>query len=382
MQFNRVIFITNTSYPTEKAYGVTIGRSAQACKEFNIEREIWSAYYEGLDEYNNNVYSLLNKSIKVVDFLYKKHEKVAFFIQTLLVSLIAYKKVRKQKQAVVWTREIATAFLIAKFQRGIYVVIEIHHPLNSIERRMCRSIQLNGKVKFGFLTEKLSKNESTISAKCKIILPMAASKEFFLNSTKHFYRNKLRICYIGKGRSSGYDNGLLQVIQAIATCQKRNLQVCFKLIGLEEDFLEIALNLQRELSIDSTYLTMSNHISNKEIPFALSEFDIGLIPYLNSAYNDSRFPIKLVEYSAAGVIPLITDIPNHKYLISNEQALFYSANDPVNDLADKIQYIITQKHNLKNLSKNCRLWAEQYTYTSRVQTILDSYANLPRKNRN
>jgi teichuronic acid biosynthesis glycosyltransferase TuaH len=51
-----------------------------------------------------------------------------------------------------------------------------------------------------------------------------------------------------------------------------------------------------------------------ELPAYLGAIDVGLTPYAQSAFNEASFPLKTLEYLAAGRPAVVSDLPAHRWL--------------------------------------------------------------------
>jgi teichuronic acid biosynthesis glycosyltransferase TuaH len=56
------------------------------------------------------------------------------------------------------------------------------------------------------------------------------------------------------------------------------------------------------------------HRSYGELAAYLGAIDVGIVPYSDSRFNRASFPLKLLEYLAAGVAPVSTDLPAVRWL--------------------------------------------------------------------
>ncbi len=52
----------------------------------------------------------------------------------------------------------------------------------------------------------------------------------------------------------------------------------------------------------------------EELPAYMQSFDVGLVPYTDSAFNRASFPLKTLEYLASGVPVVATNLPGIRYL--------------------------------------------------------------------
>ena len=368
---SKVIFAVNTSYPTQKAYGVTIGRSAEAMNELGFETEIWSAYFEGKDEFGNEVKALFGrKTIAFINYIYSHSEKLAFLIQSLLSLLLTLNRLMQSRGSyLLWSRDLPTVVLAAYLRKSSFHLLEIHHPLKKYYVKILDRVIKKANFEVGFISENLRRSNLSIYKRQKsFLLPMAAPKEFYSPLNAKVFPEILSVCYVGKGFSSGHENGLKEVLASIKECQEKNLKLQFKFIGIEEEYQRVLKQMKNNYEISDDYLEFVGHVNHSNIPDIMRDFDLGLVPYSSNPYNDSRFPIKLVEYCASGVIPVISNTSNHKALIGSDAAIFYDAES--RDSVCKTLGRISFDYDLNSIRKNGQEWAKQYTYQRRVVSAL------------
>lgn len=75
------------------------------------------------------------------------------------------------------------------------------------------------------------------------------------------------------------------------------------------------------------------HRSYGELAAYLGSIDVGIVPYRDSRFNRASFPLKLLEYLAAGIAPVSTDLPAVRWLntelvrVGRDHAEFLGAID-------------------------------------------------------
>jgi glycosyltransferase involved in cell wall biosynthesis len=199
------------------------------------------------------------------------------------------------------------------------------------------------------------------------IIPMGVPNKFFqLPDGKK--STKFTIGYIGKGESSGNDNRLYEVIYAAKKLQLDS-SYQFKFIGLEKEYKTKLIKLIKDLDMQAENIIFIDHINHKSIPKELLTFDVGLLPYGHSIYNSERFPIKLLEYSAAGLPIIATDTPSHRELLSGEFTFFYSKDNP-DELANAIVKLREISRETNEMSESARRFASQFTYDERAKKLV------------
>lgn len=365
------VFVTNTTYPTERAYGVTIGRTAEAAQLQGNKAEIWAAYFNGRDEFDVKVKALFgSKSIRFIDIFYKVNERLAFGLQKLISVIVVYVRIKRQNtETIYWTREVLTAIICSRKKSKNKVLLEIHHPLSRFQIKLLKNFSRASNIYLGYISYYVKVNTKLqIKESKSFILPMAASFEFFNENTKKRFNGTLEVCFIGKSRSSGHDNGILELLDSISVCKNKNIKANFTFIGLEKDFASILKNKLINLNLTDR-VTIISHITHKKIPEKLTKFDIGIIPYPHSKYNMERFPIKLAEYCASGLVPIVSNSNNYEELISTDCAVFYDPTD-VFSLSESLEKFIRNDKLLQTLSENARMWAAKFTYENRINIVL------------
>ena len=80
-------------------------------------------------------------------------------------------------------------------------------------------------------------------------------------------------------------------------------------------------------------------IDYREIPAALAEVDLAILPSLDTPMNRMVIPRKAFEYMALGIPMVATDLPVMRELLDDEEVAFVPARDPVR-FADEIVKLI------------------------------------------
>jgi glycosyltransferase involved in cell wall biosynthesis len=196
---------------------------------------------------------------------------------------------------------------------------------------------------------------------------MGVPNSFFLTESKHS-SDPVIVGYLGKGISSGHDNELLEVIHAAKKLDS-TVGFQFKFIGLEASYKEKLKSLASQLEINPSTIIFVDHVEHIDIPSELGTIDIGLLPYGDSAYNSERFPIKVLEYAAAGIPIIATGTLAHRELLDEGFTRFYSKNNS-DDLADAIIDVGNRVKQSKQMSETARQFASKFTYDERVRKLL------------
>ena len=364
-------FILSTRYPTEKAYGVTVGRTCQALRNLDVEASIFAlnSTDRTIDDFGNQVTNILGNKVRF-EFLYRR--ALAKPLNFVLWQLFLGLKIAFQQHHGKYTfcyRDIYLAIFPILFQRQSFHVIEIHHSLNSAKRELVKMMSRLGNVKVAYISPYLrERNEPQNQLKESTLIEMGVPSEFFMSQGKE-KRDELSICFLGKGKSNGNANGIEDFASQIAKVKFKK-ELCLTFIGLNDQELE--LKIRDSLSLVPQFkFSFIDHISHEMVPKYLSSYKVGLIPYPDNRYHQDRFPIKILEYAALGLNILITDSKAHRSIIPEECAFFY---DPTNSesLKKAINEIFNEKLSAKKRD-NASDWVKSFTYENRAKKYLSFY---------
>lgn len=107
--------------------------------------------------------------------------------------------------------------------------------------------------------------------------------------------------------------------------------------------------------------------SFKELPSYLKSIDVGLVPYSDSAFNRGSFPLKTLEYLAAGLPCVATDLPATRWLATD---LIDIVGDPAG-YADRVgAWLDAPKDPLRSAERMD--FALQHSWGSRAVAMADA----------
>lgn len=98
----------------------------------------------------------------------------------------------------------------------------------------------------------------------------------------------------------------------------------------------------------------------------LAAMDVGLLPYTASEFNTASFPLKLLEYLAAGKAAVATDLPSVRWLQTD---LVQVASEP-ESFADEVDRALRQPPD-ERLAEARRRFAGQHTWAVRARRLAE-----------
>jgi len=131
--------------------------------------------------------------------------------------------------------------------------------------------------------------------------------------------------------------------------------------------------LEKKISIKypCKKIIITGWINKKKLDNYLSETLIGIIPLKNTFFN--RYltsPLKLFDYFSSGIPIIASDLPANRELIDeNVTGIFFESDNP-KKLAEKIDELIQNENNRKNMEKNIYLKATSLLWEKRAEQII------------
>lgn len=101
-----------------------------------------------------------------------------------------------------------------------------------------------------------------------------------------------------------------------------------------------------------------------ELPSYLRAIDVGIVPYADSAFNRASFPLKTLEYLAAGRDVVATDLPSIRWLDTD----LVTVRTEAADFADAVQQAL-QRRRTPALTAARQEFAARHSWERRTETI-------------
>jgi len=363
-----LLFVLNSRFPTDKAYGVTTEftlRAIRELKKFDVRVvtpnkdqnfktnlkviEITIPFKYFFESFNSKVYT---------------DNKFLFIIKTVFYAMKLSYLFRSSKP-IIWSRDILMVLIFRLF--GFKVICEIHRTPSLIYYFMFGFLNRLQKVKFILISKHLQQKLNIDKTKC-IIAGMSVNKnELSLNKFPSKI-NQFRVGYIGSPQSSGNILDVKQLIDAAASIEALNLNIVFNIIGLNIDEFKWNTKLPQNIRFFS-------RVPRSEIVKKLDLFNVGLVIYPNSPYFQDSFPIKIVEYAARKIPIIASDTLAHRRILGKNKALFFNEGSSL-DLVNCILVLYKNDRLRKELALNAFDWARKQTYQKRALRISKGISNF------
>src|SRR3989344_7392481 len=359
----KIVYVTNSRIPTEKAHGFQIMKMCEALGRTGARVELVvpnrkNTIIDDPFEYwqVERVFSI--KKIMVLDLLPFPYvpKRLAFFIEStsFFLSLILF--IRGKPIDYIYLRDKELTPLV--FFTKIPVIFEVHVIPNFLKLYLpiFRRMHTLGPI---------TNHSSSILIKAGVaeskicILPDAVDlKKFNLDTPKEILRRESKlpldkkiILYAGQ---LFLWKGVETLLQATSYFPHDDYVAI--IVGGSED------DIRKAKRVPHKNVFFAGHRRSKEIPRWLQSADVLVIPnsgkYAISQYYPS--PMKLFEYMASKVPIVSSNLPSLREVISEKEAVFFKSDD-ANDLAKAISRILENESLAHSLADAAYEKVKDYT---------------------
>ena len=356
------VFLSLSRFPTNKAYGVTTEFTALAAKNLDFKVTISTPLFDKSLSSELLVSATANH---LADKLLSRKIRIALtarFNIFLFIFAIHNTFKFRGKHVVFWTRDILLAFLMMKFSRN-YIICEIHRNPGKLQNMFLKFLLKEKRV----IVSPISNFLPAIQKSSKfntVFSPMSVNAEEieYFNSFKD--KKKKTIVYVGNTTSGTYVLNVDLLNSMALALIDTHPDWIIEIIGVPESFF----NSQIEHYI-SPNIKLFGYLPREQVIKRLAVASIGLVIYPNSKWLNDSFPIKVIEYAAAGVAIVASKSVAHLRILDDQKCVFFEV-DSADSLADSIKKLILDSTYRSHVSHNANNWSKSFTYDKRVDNIL------------
>ena len=174
--------------------------------------------------------------------------------------------------------------------------------------------------------------------------PLGVDTEFFKPTEKTCKCREFKIIWFGNTRSH-YENlkFLKEVFKALDTNKHFKLQIA----GEAHDDLK---NLFSDRSFDCDFL---GYLEQKKLVTFLDKADIGVVPIRSNLWNNSKFPVKIMEMISTGLPVIASSNSEARNILSNGKHGFVIPNQ-IRHWCKKIKWFLNHPQELTVISRTNR----------------------------
>ena len=341
----KVSVIVYGRMPTEKAYGIHAINQAKSFRKQGYQvkfyfpstnnkktiRESIKNYYDEDFEFEfNEVENFDFTGMKIFEFLPSFLKKFLWLYNSYFWS----KKIQPLvSDSIIWSTNPVVCYAL---KDSYSVIFEKHGQgkwlqkffINKLNRKNCYLI---GTTKTSF--EELKKVNSK-----SMYLPNGVDSDRFYPTQVE--KTDLVVGYSGMLETYGFDKGVLNACKEMLKLMERYKFKVVIIGGPEYKINEIKKVVKKSKYVEN--FEFSNRLPQNELAERIRCFDIGLVPYPDNIHtNLYASPLKIFEYLASGVVPLISDLKAHRELYSQEM-VFYK-HDNFDNFAHVLSNLLDKK---------------------------------------
>ena len=378
----KILYISNSRIPTEKAYGIQI---IKMCEAFSLQNNNLKLVlptrknkkFKNIDilKYYNIKNNFKIKKIKTFDpvFLMKLPDGVYIKFQLIFFSISSFfyllfkknKFVLKQVQddIIFYTRDEYLLPLLQKFSNK--VIWEAH----TLPDNKNKYLKYWGKC-YKIISISQSLKNELVELGIKENKIIVAHDGVDLNNFQKLKQkldlaeNKKVILYSGHL----YDWKGAQVLADASEFLSDDCEVIF--IGGTDLDIKNFKSKNKNL-INKNKILVLGYKNPQLIPEYLKSADVLILP--NSAKDKKSkwtSPIKLFEYMASGRPIIASDLANIREILNENNAVFFEPDNP-QDLAKKIESVLNNKNFADKISQQAYQDVKNYTWEKRAGKILE-----------
>lgn len=364
-----LIYLLPLRYPTEKAYGVTVGNTLSSISDHFHSTQIWCDSDAKKDSFGIEIQPI--KLPKLRRFIGTPGGRIFGALHFYFRLMTFARETKFQFKLLgtgnyIWTRHPLTLLFIYKSKKTSKLAIEFHQTPNLLDRFLTRRYISARPVLIIGITEKSVQDLKKLFPAADILKAEMGVPQDYLSDPAVPFPHEIKVGYVGKSTSSGNDNNLDLIIEGFSLLQPTELILEF--VGLEPEKKQELLELARTLEIPQETIKFVDHVDHKYIGKILSELSIGILPYQWTEYNSHRFPIKLVEYAAAGLWILTDSTFADGLGLDDNLVTRYNTGDE-QDLANKIQFLANQIALKPVRNRHGIGFASERTYLKRAELV-------------
>jgi len=382
----KLLYLANARMPTEKAHGYQIAKMCACYAQRGVSVALIvptrrNALKEDVFTYYGIAHNFRVQKLTLPDCIrWSPYIGAwAYWLQTLVYAL-RVGVMRIDDDTVVLTRQPEVVWLMRL--RGKKTVYECHDWLpkgrEKLYVRFLRKangiITTNSHIKRRFVASGFEERNILVAPNGIDlgVFALTISKEDARaqldidNALKKKLHQSVMLLYTGSYTTMGVDKGIHTILEAL---KELHTQIRFVAVGGNEKDIARYRREAKEADVaDQVYLfgRKNQHL----LAIYQRAADVLLMPFPKKAhYAYYMSPLKTFEYMASGVPIIASDLPSMREIL-DETSCTFCAPDNAHNLAEKINFVLSQRESMQQKAIRAREIVATYTWEKRAERIL------------
>src|SRR6266498_1427290 len=377
--YMKLIYLANQRLPTEKAYGIQIGKMCEAFAAQGLNVELLIPKRKNPSGKNVFDYYKLLPHFKITqvtapDFYWPGFsEKTSFVLKQFISSWLLITYILRHNSDIVYSRDDFVLCFLSYFRKGLYFEA---HRFSEKRKWLYRQLIRSGIkvitvskglkevfVRFGFKDQNVFVAPDGVDTRLfSEHLDIAAARQ------KLSLIQKIPIIgYVGQLKTLGMEKGIQELFDAFEYVVDQYPQALLLLVGGSQ--ADIA-HYQKVISPKiKNSVSFAGYQEPWRVPLYLWACDVLVMPYPNEPhYAIYMSPLKLFEYMASGRPVVASDLPSVREVLNSNNAILVMPND-ARDLANGIQQILSKSDPGLRLANQAQSDVVRYSWDQRAKNI-------------
>lgn len=376
----KIIYVTNSRLPTEKAHGFQVMKMCEAFSNAGMEIELWiPKRFNPIEESPFDYYGVREvfkiRKIFTIDLIpiSKYLGRLANLIESTTFAFFVRLALRGTEFDLIYSRDQFTLWFL-NFS-GKKFVYEVHSfPRNFwlykiIWRRAHKIVAItkglkNLLIKSGIETDKILVASDAVDLD---VFESISQNKDELRMELGLPRDEFLVGYVGKFKTLGMEKGIKTMIEALPLLDKETKMI---FVGGEKSEIKDYKALANRFNVTAQCAFFGYEPRAKAVKY-MKAADALIIPFPNKPhYAFYASPLKLFEYMASGRPIIASDLPALREILNDKNALFFKPDD-VSDLARVVKMIKSSQMLGRHLSQQALADVKEYTWANRGRKILN-----------
>ena len=385
----RIIYVTHTRFPTEKAHGNQVAQVCHALTQLGHQVTLLAPTVRNVITEDPHRYYGLPQSFDVVypgsfDALGSPFipGKLAFMVGMWSYRRSLKKYLRDHTADLLYVR--SPSILRPLLKTGLPVMLELHtlprwglrqfvRDCNRCFKIICLTYPMRAAMEVLGVdpVRMMTEGDAVDLTRFENLPDLATAKE-----AQGLPLDRVVVGYVGSllARNT-LEKGVGELVDALAILKYRGAKVTGFIVGGPREARERYEARARKENLQADDIVFKDRVPANEVSNMIAACDICVYPApetVNRFFMRDTSPLKLFEYLAAGKSIVCSDLPPIRD-VANSKCVRFCLPGDTQDLADQIEWMIAYPAEAAELAKNGKERVQKHSWTERMKRIVGRF---------